>query len=152
MLPTHSAHRLSQSTSISNERVSDERVDLDANGYKAVLDRLYPAIANPTLLRCYVMLVWEMFLGRLAAQAYVLPVIHQQTYAAMSDNGTLLNATFGKHSYAISVATGQTQIFVSFTLIIFIWCGPKPKSIEFLPSLLARCNPYNVQQIFNSCT
>lgn len=68
------------------------------------------------------MLVCENLLQIVPAQVHLLPLIQQQTLAATRDNGTLVNATFGKQSYAISVAQGQTQIFASFTLVIFIWC------------------------------
>jgi hypothetical protein len=68
------------------------------------------------------MIVWESLLATSVSQVYLLPLVQQQTYAAIMDNGTLVNAKFGKQSYAISVARGQTQVFVSLTLIIFIWC------------------------------
>ena len=122
---TYSLGPSSQPVSLENKRVSNERVDLDSNGYKAVFDRRYPSITDPeaSRLRCSIMLVWEALLTRLPAQAYLLLIIHQQIYAALEgENGTLVNATLGKQTYMITVAKGQMQIFVFFTLLIFIWC------------------------------
>jgi len=68
------------------------------------------------------MVTWEALLKTTPAQVHLLPLILQQIYYTTIDNGTLVNATFGKQSYAIGVAKGQTQIFVSFTVIIFLWC------------------------------
>ena len=100
-------------------------MDLDNNGYKAIFDRLYPSITDPeaSQLGCSVMLLWEALLMRLPTQAYLLPIIHQQIYAALEgENSTPVNATLRKQTYMITVAKGQMQIFVFFTLLIFIWC------------------------------
>lgn len=110
---------------IENESVRDDRVHLDANGYLAVFDTIYLVINGPDRnnpLVCDGMLVCENLLRVVPAQVHLLPLIPQQTLAGVDDNGTLVKATFGKESYTISVAQGQTQIFVSFTLSIFMWC------------------------------
>jgi len=112
-----------------NENVGD-LVHLDPKGYLSGFNMLYPQFKGPqegdtpVLPSCFVMIAWEEFLIAAAPgiHVFLLPVISQQTWGESMDNGTLVNAVFGKKSYTISVGQRQTQIFVSFILSIFIWC------------------------------
>jgi len=112
-----------------NESVGDDLVHLDPEGYLSVFNTLYPKFKVPqggdTLVpsACFVMTSWEeIMVAAPGVHVFLLPLISQQAWAEPMDNGTLVNAVFGKKSYAINVGQDQTQIFVSFTLIIFIWC------------------------------
>jgi hypothetical protein len=54
---------------------------------------------------------------------FLLPLIQRQTLAALSpDEASLLDASFRKQSYKITVADSSTKLFSIFTSAILLWC------------------------------
>ena len=104
-------------------------VNVDPQGYLSVLDVLYPTFAKVfdssvscQLFAAAAALLEQAVNGNEIWEVLLLPFIQQQGLGVPSYEEPILNASFRRQSYKISVARSSTQIFISFTLTILVFC------------------------------
>jgi hypothetical protein len=108
---------------------TDTFVNLDPQDYLSVFDLLYPPFASPldNSVQCSLFCAASELLrdavdGNEIWEVILLPFIQQQGYGVPLYEEPIVNASFRRQSYKVTVATSSTQIFVFFTFTILCFC------------------------------
>ena len=104
-------------------------VEVEPEGYLSVLDLLYPKFAQAfeTSVSCQLFLAAGALLEQAVNgveiwEVLLLPLIQQQGFGVPSYEEPILNASFRRQSYKITVESVSTQIYTTFTLVILAFC------------------------------